>query len=172
MRQTFTCEVSSVSAICRWVRPRRSRSRARPAAASIALVPASMRSRRSGSSFRDLTRSRHFGSPPHAWGPYARPGLEPAECRFTPTRVGTISLCSFPCAHDSVHPHTRGDHTEQWFEFLDNSGSPPHAWGPSRRPSRFARRERFTPTRVGTITFAVRSYSPRSVHPHTRGDHH
>jgi len=69
------------------------------------------------------------GSPPHAWGQLDAEGLTDAEGRFTPTRVGTISLELNHLLLYPVHPHTRGDNRGGLKIERDLYGSPPHAWG-------------------------------------------
>ncbi len=69
------------------------------------------------------------GSPPHAWGQWARRGAHAGLLRFTPTCVGTIPSPPRPCGGASVHPHMRGDNAEFVPEVSPRFGSPPHAWG-------------------------------------------
>jgi len=90
--------------------------------------------------------------------------------RFTPTGVGTTGKQAAPAAVMAVHPHGRGDDTEQASSWRGESGSPPRAWG--RRPGQRAsgRRCRFTPTGVGTTSRWSWRTSGRPVHPHGRGD--
>ena len=91
------------------------------------------------------------GSPPRAWGQYheivGRVGLD----WFTPTGVGTILWCERRRWSATVHPHGRGDNACARRSPNPTRGSPPRAWGQSRRSGRVARRSRFTPTGVGTI---------------------
>src|SRR5271157_2412855 len=53
------------------------------------------------------------GSPPRAWGQRARAPVTCSPLRFTPTRVGTTSGMAFGALPWSVHPHARGDNTNQ-----------------------------------------------------------
>ena len=110
------------------------------------------------------------GSPPRAWGlAYQEPACYPIE-RFTPTGVGTGT---FACASSSglaVHPHGRGD-WENWHLLDDQeAGSPPRAWGLEAIEEAFSILARFTPTGVGTGSYAKREKGRWSVHPHGRGD--
>ena len=50
-----------------------------------------------------------LGSPPHAWGDYLWAPRMCWACRFTPTRVGTLSISGNQSPSNPVHPHTRGD---------------------------------------------------------------
>ena len=90
------------------------------------------------------------GSPPRAWGLGRLWRQLPHLERFTPTGVGTGSIC---LVRDS-----------------SLSGSPPRAWGLGcpLRDSRPAKR--FTPTGVGTGANADAAARLAEVHPHGRGD--
>jgi len=71
---------------------------------------------------------------------------------------------------NSVHPHIRGENGRSrsfkpWF-----CGSPPHTWGKCQIVEFFIVPQRFTPTYVGKIFFAWRTFSRFSVHPHIRGE--
>ncbi len=94
--------------------------------------------------------SRCVGSPPRAWGQFPQWSCLLVTLRFTPTRVGTMSIrpgvrFSFP-----VHPHARGDNA---------TASVPRHGG-----------TRFTPTRVGTMPDDAGRNPHDPVHPHARGD--
>ncbi len=92
------------------------------------------------------------GSPPHAWGQLKPHRGPPTDNRFTPTRVGTMGLLGAYPTQGAVHPHTRGDNTLLGTVRREERGSPPHAWGQCLRGGQTLSGERFTPTRVGTIT--------------------
>jgi hypothetical protein len=53
------------------------------------------------------------GSPPRAWGQPTFWTPSEAERRFTPTCVGTTPLTQTPRCLRPVHPHVRGDNTDQ-----------------------------------------------------------
>ena len=110
------------------------------------------------------------GSPPRAWGRRQRDARDCSASRFTPTCVGTATgRCSLT-AHRAVHPHVRGDGHTHPRQPRRGTGSPPRAWGRrktsrrnlaghgspprawKRHPGsvRADRRQRFTPTCVGT----------------------
>ena len=73
-------------------------------------------------------------------------------------------------ASNSVHPHGRGDNAfSQHLKHL-RGGSPPRAWGQSRRSRPVSAVVRFTPTGVGTISADARIPFHNAVHPHGRGD--
>ncbi len=110
------------------------------------------------------------GSPPHAWGQSAEALFVAGAERFTPTRVGTIPCSRSRLIHASVHPHTRGDNFIPFTIWGAMPGSPPHAWGQSLRRRAACARERFTPTRVGTMLELTGHCFIFAVHPHTRGD--
>ena len=90
------------------------------------------------------------GSPPWAWGQWR-----------TRLRLRT-SL--------SVHPHGRGDNCTRRGMWSTVRGSPPRAWGQSAAGGAELRRERFTPTGVGTMERGAVYRPDRAVHPHGRGD--
>ncbi len=52
---------------------------------------------------------RYFGSPPRAWGRCRVGGTRPRRRRFTPTRVGTMTVSTCSPRSAPVHPHARGD---------------------------------------------------------------
>ncbi len=110
------------------------------------------------------------GSPPRAWGQPARHLHDGSNRRFTPTRVGTTSPSWTAFRALAVHPHARGDNL-WWGSFLrDRGGSPPRAWGQRSVWPTAARRQRFTPTRVGTTRRLEVVNAELAVHPHARGD--
>ena len=110
------------------------------------------------------------GSPPRPWG---RPIPLPTQLRrvrFTPTPVGTTTRESPRTVAAAVHPHARGDDPLTWLWTAACIGSPPRPWG--RQPARIgqARRQRFTPTPVGTTDALALGCQRVAVHPHARGD--
>ena len=98
------------------------------------------------------------------------PLLSSCPLRFTPTCVGTIYRKPRSMDANAVHPHMRGDNVCISSPLASYAGSPPHAWGQSRRRFPCPPDRRFTPTCVGTMTKRWRTISTRSVHPHMRGD--
>ena len=134
-----------------------------------------------------------LGSPPHAWGQCDPHPPRPAAHRFTPTCVGTIQGSGKSARRDAVHPHMRGDNIKDYGDSVDQTGSPPHAWGQWIVSASSVPHQRFTPTCVGTmISFSVTVTplpgspphawgqwegpkalpSRRLVHPHMRGDNY
>ena len=135
--------------------------------------------------------SRHlFGSPPRAWGRcsrhrwcFARMRFTPtrvgtirnshrcrsAPCRFTPTRVGTSPSASVILRSVRFTPTRVGTMLRSAASSRRCAGSPPRAWGRSRRGSAGEIAElRFTPTRVGTMrpsgtVSAARRFTPTRV---------
>ena len=49
--------------------------------------------------------------------------------RFTPTRVGRLSVRTAPPSAHAVHSYTRGEISQAFRGTLRVYGSPPHAWG-------------------------------------------
>ena len=115
-------------------------------------------------------RSTTHGSPPRPWGPRLDLRLEVIDFRFTPTPVGTAQEATHGLGRRSVHPHARGDRGKPAARTSRYSGSPPRPWGPPSRGTSVSRARRFTPTPVGTARASRSEPTPRSVHPHARGD--
>jgi len=90
------------------------------------------------------------GSPPRAWGQYARSTRRHRWPRFTPTCVGTINSATETVGPASVHPHVRGDNRAGPMNGNGQTGSPPRAWGQYQHAAGLGLR--------------------RPVHPHVRGD--
>ena len=125
---------------------------------------------RGDNAFSNSLCADSFGSPPRAWGQSGSHASPLHGNRFTPTRVGTISTSlgkTFPLW---VHPHARGDNFSGHHSGATILGSPPRAWGQLPINHLTGRRDRFTPTRVGTIRLPPREPRPSPVHPHARGD--
>ena len=124
-----------------------------------------------GDNFRFLLRLPHQGgSPPRAWGQRHHGRPQPRCGRFTPTRVGTTTQIPRPSSAASVHPHARGDNAADILALGTTPGSPPRAWGQHMQRIQNHRRQRFTPTRVGTTGEPTSPPIVVTVHPHARGD--
>ena len=122
-------------------------------------------------SIQKFLLSLFIGSPPHAWGiPDAE--MVQADCDgFTPTCVGNTSGISSECTWVPVHPHMRGEYSILFNKSLDNTGSPPHAWGIRLQVLDVRYQYRFTPTCVGNTPRRQRSLTQIPVHPHMRGEY-
>ncbi len=93
------------------------------------------------------------------------------QIRFIPTRMGNTVGERMGVRGLPVHPHTHGEHRVCAGGVVSHCGSSPHAWG-----TRFGREPllglwRFIPTRMGNTGCPDPRRSPRSVHPHTHGEH-
>src|SRR5690606_27881176 len=97
-----------------------------------------------------INRMRDLGSPPRTWGRRLGGGQPRRSGRFTPTHVGTARLENRQLRASSVHPHARGDGAATGATALATGGSPPRTWGRLTLLRRPTRRDRFTPTHVGT----------------------
>ena len=75
------------------------------------------------------------------------------------------------CDTETVHPHTRGEHTIWCGERAWGTGSSPHAWGTLSLSHAVPPFARFIPTRVGNTRLPRRPRPGDAVHPHTRGEH-
>ena len=110
------------------------------------------------------------GSPPHAWGDCLPAVHRWHPHRFTPTRVGRLCPAAWASPLVPVHPHTRGEIFNVEIATPRAPGSPPHAWGDSKRRMRLNPGQRFTPTRVGRFPGLADATVAKTVHPHTRGE--
>ncbi len=91
--------------------------------------------------------------------------------RFIPTHVGNTRARRGSACESSVHPHARGEHTQQLGFAASAIGSSPRTWGTRHWRVAGARLHRFIPTHVGnTAQLSCRRTRP-SVHPHARGEH-
>src|SRR5262249_7872085 len=96
-------------------------------------------SRRSRGTVHPQVRGEHLaqpaffaalcGSPPRAWGTFARGRPVPGGKRFTPTCVGNILSAGCHGRIATVHPHVRGEHFGAAPRRQAQLGSPPRAWG-------------------------------------------
>ena len=101
--------------------------------------------------FFGLLRGNLCGSSPLAWG--ALPALTNKEriLRFIPTRVGSIVFDDAGAPVNAVHPHSRGEHAMAFQQTMPGRGSSPLAWGAFLCMAGGKSRNRFIPTRVGSI---------------------
>ena len=124
------------------------------------------------------------------WGKLGAVGLFGDRSRFTPTRVGKTRQISGRQRSNSVHPHACGENSARDLTNLSKSvhphacgensgcpgppshenGSPPRVWGKRHGGRRQARRDRFTPTRVGKTVRRTNGGSRYTVHPHACGE--
>ena len=125
---------------------------------------------RGDNGYKRVLRSSQGGSPPRAWGQYARGVGDRRSARFTPTGVGTIASERRRGRWRAVHPHGRGDNHVHAGRLRCLCGSPPRAWGQSPTLTRTPTVTRFTPTGVGTICRTGSASEALPVHPHGRGD--
>ena len=84
--------------------------------------------------------------------------------------MGTIVEPRARRAFETVHPHGRGDNFVSESPATAWNGSPPRAWGQCSLACDDARRDRFTPTGVGTMAKVTTWTTAAPVHPHGRGD--
>ena len=111
------------------------------------------------------------GSSPHTWGTLGDTADTAGKARFIPTHVGNTQRLQGLSQGQAVHPHTRGEHAASITGATSCSGSSPHTWGTLKAAGRVRFWDRFIPTHVGNTGSAPPLSRPRSVHPHTRGEH-
>ena len=101
-----------------------------------------------------------FGPSPRAWGT--------RKAAFS-WRLGQggLQLALGP----TVHPHVRGEHIGPIWKAGLNDGPSPRAWGTRRSSSGPMFPTRSIPTCVGNTFARYPGESPRTVHPHVRGEH-
>ncbi len=91
--------------------------------------------------------------------------------RFIPTCVGNTTGRAQAGSGTAVHPHVRGEHSQQVGQGMADDGSSPRAWG-----TQFSNRVvivplRFIPTCVGNTCRIPPTKIYATVHPHVRGEH-
>ncbi len=79
------------------------------------------------------------------------PFLGIINCRFIPTRVGSMTWQPGSRAEKTVHPHSRGEHSANCRWTCRLEGSSPLAWGAYLRLCFRQHLGRFIPTRVGSM---------------------
>ncbi len=110
------------------------------------------------------------GSSPRPWGTRRPQRLLLADHRFIPTPVGNAALAIAAAVGGSVHPHARGERSQNPVQTDVPSGSSPRPWG-TRRPQRLLLADhRFIPTPVGNAARPRRPSRRATVHPHARGE--
>ena len=119
---------------------------------------------------RSIAACTVAGSSPRAWGlvrPFSRYCF---VVRIIPTSVGTGCSSTPRRSRTGDHPHERGDWgVDAWQEFA-YVGSSPRAWGLGGPRRLRGRLRRIIPTSVGTGAGRACRRSPRTDHPHERGD--
>ncbi len=76
-----------------------------------------------------ITGFRAGGSSPHAWGTFNQENPHMSTNRFIPTCVGNMYFPGWSLLPQPVHPHMRGEHSEESMAIVPPGGSSPHAWG-------------------------------------------
>ncbi len=110
------------------------------------------------------------GSSPRSWGTGPRQPRQPLDDRIIPTLVGNGSCAAGSSSGIADHPHARGERAPSWSPSLGSSGSSPRSWGTGRRRVRPEGPARIIPTLVGNGSSTRPSASPRTDHPHARGE--
>ena len=115
--------------------------------------------------------SWRYGSSPLARG--TRYTFRPvSRCgRFIPARAGNTYIYFAPWPPSTVHPRSRGEHSEPLPGLDFGIGSSPLARGTHRRRHRAARPRRFIPARAGNTEWPGRHRASPAVHPRSRGEH-
>ena len=111
-----------------------------------------------------------IGTPPRAWGKRDPDRPDRLHNRYTPTCVGKTSYWSSSASCTAVHPHVRGENSDDDLRAIADSrytptcvgktnigksdltlksGTPPRAWGKRNLSKPFCDLIRYTPTCVG-----------------------
>ena len=98
------------------------------------------------------------------------PVSQPSPGRFIPTHVGNAAEWLRAGTRATVHPHARGERTEQAANALMWGGSSPRTWGTRLGVEEVVAQARFIPTHVGNAGVPVSSTRTGTVHPHARGE--
>ncbi len=111
------------------------------------------------------------GPSPRAWGiPHER-SVRAQAGRSIPTGVGNTRKAAPRRRHNAVHPHGRGEYHTPSSRPQSFCGPSPRAWGIHRQRPRRQHEHRSIPTGVGNTGAGRRRTSPRTVHPHGRGEY-
>ena len=90
--------------------------------------------------------------------------------RFIPTHVGNAPHGTRGTGGGAVHPHARGERTDDEVKAVALAGSSPRTWGTPRPQLLDADADRFIPTHVGNATDVELQINTCAVHPHARGE--
>ena len=111
------------------------------------------------------------GSSPRTWGTLLKNMQVSNKTRFIPTHVGNTILQRILGRQVAVHPHARGEHCGPAGRRWTHVGSSPRTWGTHLEREMNKHPSRFIPTHVGNTSACRTILSPRTVHPHARGEH-
>ena len=112
-----------------------------------------------------------FGSSPHPRGTHDR-ALRPRHSRrFIPAPAGNTSSSTGSNFQPSVHPRTRGEHSDPGGVLRSLSGSSPHPRGTRMQQPWPHPHWRFIPAPAGNTIRPAPLPMRSSVHPRTRGEH-
>ena len=118
-----------------------------------------------------VTATRTIGSSPRAWGTQLDALQTVGGDRFIPTGVGNTTARGLHPVRFSVHPHGRGEHTDDEDSRDIYCGSSPRAWGTQLYRMTVGAATRFIPTGVGNTESPAVASCANPVHPHGRGEH-
>ena len=117
------------------------------------------------------TKSHLDGSSPLARGTPAGSARSRSGGRFIPARAGNTSWSRSSSWSRSVHPRSRGEHTNPSGTVNNWNGSSPLARGTLCRSVALRCLRRFIPARAGNTRSARRRTCGCAVHPRSRGEH-
>ena len=119
----------------------------------------------------ELESAVEGGSSPRPWGTRCCGSPLVGSSRFIPTPVGNTRSHRLQRRQSPVHPHARGEHSDERRYACVESGSSPRPWGTQKCFSHTSNPSRFIPTPVGNTPCCRMGVSGRTVHPHARGEH-
>ena len=114
---------------------------------------------------------RSPGSSPLARGTLRAGQAGYESFRFIPARAGNTSECSGASTTDTVHPRSRGEHTQLPFDEQIAFGSSPLARGTLGAVGAYRAGGRFIPARAGNTAQCAQTGRGHPVHPRSRGEH-
>ena len=114
--------------------------------------------------------TRKPGTSPRVWGKLLADGVDQADIRNIPTRVGKTATSSAPIRQSSEHPHACGENRASRRLNPPRLGTSPRVWG-KRCSTRTGRRSRRNiPTRVGKTAHNRLRPGLSAEHPHACGE--
>ena len=110
------------------------------------------------------------GSPPHARGRRRSTASEGPAGGITPACAGKTGIGSRAISEVEDHPRMRGEDAQQRYPQRSDRGSPPHARGRLRGPTRAGRPRGITPACAGKTVSVSGSGGLVRDHPRMRGE--
>ena len=111
------------------------------------------------------------GSSPHIRGTHAARGLWRNPIRLIPAHTGNTYLLPGFQTPKSAHPRTYGEHTRNWRNIWNRTGSSPHIRGTRALSERVTVPVRLIPAHTGNTYSRQNRNEQPTAHPRTYGEH-